>query len=404
LPSAVPAAAPVPAPIPQAPEGIPEGDVASANALVAKLNASAPLGEADLATAQDLLARHSGDDRVAALCEAVLVAGAAQRRAVRDLAGAAALLRRAAAGHPRGLGARSHLLAVLTEGADWPGAEAVARELVERDPNEASWRYGLGYSLFRQDRNREAQESLEQALALRDDEATRTLLARLRKGERDEAGMSHQQLAHFNVRYDGDAHEDVGREVLRGLERHFSTLVRALDHQPTAPIPVILFSKQQYFDASGAPAWSGGAYDALDGRIRIPIGGLGAALAAEVDSTLLHEVTHAFVWDMSRGTAPRELHEGLAQYMEGKRLASQPPELLRELAAGRVSGVRGFYLSALGLAEHLIDARGMGGVRELLRALAETGDVDEAFRRVHGQDRATTVRLAGEQLRRRYGG
>jgi len=38
---------------------------------------------------------------------------------------------------------------------------------------------------------------------------------------------------------------------------------------------------------------------------------------SELDRTLLHELTHVFVADMTRGLAPRELQEGLAQLVEG---------------------------------------------------------------------------------------
>ena len=46
--------------------------------------------------------------------------------------------------------------------------------------------------------------------------------------------MTEQQLAHFHVRYDGAAHEGVGREILRVLERHYATLSGTLDHQPAS--------------------------------------------------------------------------------------------------------------------------------------------------------------------------
>ena len=72
-------------------------------------------------------------------------------------------------------------------------------------------------------------------------------------------------------------------------------------------IPVILFTREGYYDASGAPAWSGGVYDGIDGRIRIPIGGLTASLTPDMDETLIHELTHAFVADRTRGVAPREV-------------------------------------------------------------------------------------------------
>jgi hypothetical protein len=216
--------------------------------------------------------------------------------------------------------------------------------------------------------------------------------------------MTEQRLSHFHVRYDGGAHEDVGRGVLRALEKDYATLSRALDHEPANPIPVILFSQQAYFDASGAPAWSGGVFDQMDGRIRIPIGGLTESMTERMDEVLIHELTHAFIHDRTRGIAPREVHEGLAQYMEGKRaLNDASPQYLSALADGRVGGVSAFYLAALSYVEHLIALRGMGGMNELLRAMGETGSVDEAFQRVHGSTYSESRKAWAQHLRRQYG-
>ena len=197
------------------------------------------------------------------------------------------------------------------------------------------------------------------------------------------------------MRYDGEAHEDVGREILRVLERHYATLRIAFDHEPAAPIPVILFSTRSYYDATGAPAWSGGEYDHYDGRIRIPIGGLGASLTPDLDATLLHEVTHAFVTDRSAGLAPHEIQEGLAQWTEGKRSASTLGDRgLRALADGRIQGVTGFYLASLVLVEDLVAERGRSGINDLLSAMARTGSVDAAFQQVYGRHvRGRAVRL-----------
>jgi hypothetical protein len=167
---------------------------------------------------------------------------------------------------------------------------------------------------------------------------------------------------------------------------------------------VILFSRDQYYTASGAPAWSGGVFDGMDGRIRIPIGGLTASLTPEMDGTLIHELTHAFVHDMGRGLATRELHEGFAQYMEGKRIASRfSAEELRLIADGRAGGVAGFYAEALAFVEYLIATRGVGGMVEVLKAMAQKGDVNAAFQQVHGNDYAGTQRAWRERLKQQYG-
>jgi len=71
-----------------------------------------------------------------------------------------------------------------------------------------------------------------------------------RRGVLGQGRNAHEQR---NVR---EAHEAVGREILRVLDRHYATLVRTFGHQPAAPIPVILLSSQSYYDATGAPFWS----------------------------------------------------------------------------------------------------------------------------------------------------
>ncbi|HYN03282.1 MAG TPA: tetratricopeptide repeat protein, partial [Vicinamibacteria bacterium] len=296
------------------------------------------------------------------------------------------------------------LLALRLETSDWASAESAARDLLARAPSDAEAARGLAYALVRQDRSREAIDLLGGFLDRDPDPETRALLERFQRDQGSETSLDEARLAHFHVRYDGDAHEDVGREVLRVLDRHYATLVRTFSHQPAAPIPVILLSRQSYYDSTGAPAWSGGQYDGFDGRVRLPIGGLTASLTAELDDTLLHELTHAFVADLSRGVAPREVHEGLAQLMEGKRFQTLLGEQgSRALADGRLRGVSAFYLSALGLVEDLVGQRGQGGINEVLRAMAETGSSDEAFRRVYGKGLEGLQQDWATRLRQRYG-
>jgi Flp pilus assembly protein TadD len=373
--------------------------------LTARVNSRQPVLPQDVQAAEMLLASHPEERALRDLLLAVLLHAAAQERQRSDFAAAAGHLERAAAVQPANMTVWLWLLGVRLEAGDWAGAETAARSALALDSRNAEALTGLGWALFRQDRNREAAEALQAALEVRADPTARALLARIRKGQSDEAGMTEQQLAHFHVRYNGAEHQDVGREILRALERHYATLVTTLDHQPASAIPVILFSSEAYYDASGAPSWSGGVYDGLDGRIRIPIGGLTASLTPEMDGTLIHELTHAFVADRTRGIAPREIHEGLAQYMEGKRIESMlEADGLRALASGRLRGVGGFYLNALSLVEYLIARRGLGGINDLLKQMGESGSVEEAFRRVHGQGFQATVQAWQQRLREQYGG
>lgn len=356
----------------------------------------------DISVAEQLFSRHPEELR--GLLEATLLNVADGERRRRRFADAAALLERAVTVETERARPALLLMATLTEAGDWTGAEAAARTALAREPRNADAWQGLGYALVRQDRNKEAAEALRTALDIRPDSTSQALLDRVSKGMADERGMTEQQLSHFHVRYDGEAHDDVGREILRALERHYATLVSALDHQPEATIPVILFSRETYNSASGAPAWSGGVYDSLDGRIRVPIQGLTRSLTPGMDRTLLHELTHAFVADRTRGVAPRDIQEGLAQYMEGERVTARlTPEQLTLLADGRAGGVMGFYLYALSFVEYLVANRGMGGINDLLRVMGETGSVDEAFRQVHGQDHKGTRRAWFERLHQQFG-
>jgi hypothetical protein len=255
---------------------------------------------------------------------------------------------------------------------------------------------------MRQDRTREAAELLAAFLEAHPDGETRAMLARIQREQAPEQRFEEAKLAHFHVRFDGEAHEEVGREILRALERHYATLVRTFDYQPSQPVPVILLSRDSYYTATGAPAWSGGQYDSFDGRVRIPIGGLTASLAPDLDQTLVHELTHSFVNDLSRGAAPREVHEGLAQYMEGQRIDELGSETRRALADGRMRNVSGFYFGALWLVEDLMAQRGQGGMNDLLRAMSTTG-VDDAFRTVYGRDFSSMQRQSREKLKQRHG-
>lgn len=391
-------------PITFQPEAVPAADRAEAESIVRRLSGTVNVSASDVQAAEQLFARYPQEQPVRQLLERVLLTAAASESRSKRLSPAASLLRRATEVQPASLNPWVALGQVLLEQGDWTGAEAAARGALGLSPRSFEALQVLGYALLRQDRNREAEDALRAALDVKRDSGTQAMLDRIRKGLADERGMAERQLAHFHVRYDGDAHEDVGREILSALERHYATLAVTLGYQPETTIPVILFSRQGYYDASGAPTWSGGAFDTTDGRIRIPIGGLTSRLTPDMDQTLIHELTHAFVADLSRGRAPRDVHEGLAQYLEGRRLGETLTDAqITALADGRVVGVTGFYLAALGYVEHLIALRGMGGMVELLRAMGETGNVDKAFQQVHGQDQRATRQAWAQRLRMQYG-
>lgn len=332
--------------------------------------------QADLDVAERLLGRHGPD----LPGFPGFVAGLYLRGARADLAGgrperARGRAQRAADLAPERPEPWRALAALELDAGLWSEAEASARRALERGDGGA--RLPLGWALYRQHRDAEAVQVLEEHLATADDAEARTLLARLRRQQREEAGMAERRGGRFHLRFEGEAVAGVGEAILRILERHRATLAATFFHEPEAPIPVILYSREAYHDATGAPRWSGGAFDTIDGRVKVPVAGLGPELPAELDAVLMHELTHAFVTDLSKGVCPRDLHEGLAQYMSGERSDARTAALVER------GGVVGFYAGALSFVEHLVARRGVGGLRALLEAMAETRSEAAAFERVY---------------------
>jgi len=376
-------------------------DQRTASRLAALLDSRGRVSDADIAAGEDLLSRY---EAARTMVEALLVTAASQARDARQYAQAEGYLHRASGVAPGSLHPPQGLLAVYLDTGDWAAAERAARDSLALGSTDPSTVRGLAFALLRQDRSAEARELLEDLLERHPDPEARALLERLQRDVAPEGGLQEQRLAHFHVRYDGDAHQEVGRAVLGVLDRHYATLVRTFDHEPRAPIPVILLTRQGYEQATGAPGWSGGLYDSFDGRVRIPVGGLTASLTPELDGVVLHELTHAFVAERSGGLAPREIQEGLAQLQEGKTAEGLVGASgMRALADGRLRGVAGFYVGALSLVEHLMGQRGQGGINDLLDAMAETGNLDQAFDRVYGRDWAGVKREWQTWLRQRHG-
>ncbi|MGE5278112.1 MAG: peptidase MA family metallohydrolase, partial [Acidobacteriota bacterium] len=121
---------------------------------------------------------------------------------------------------------------------------------------------------------------------------------------------------------------------------------------------------------------------------------------------LAHELAHALVRKASGDRAPGWLHEGLAQWAEGKRLVvgdfreifagGHKPASLSQMEGNLAhkadrGAARANYGQALGLVEYLIQHRGTGSVVCLLRDLSEGLSIEEALRRETGLTAAELV-------------
>jgi len=382
---------------------VPDADRGRAEDLVRRLASPASMTALDVQAAEQLLASHDGERGLRDLLEAVLLNAAARHRRQHEYPQAIAYLERGRQVAPSSMRPPLARADLALEMEDWPGAESAARAALAVDPRSfEAWR-ALGFALMREDRNREAMDALRSALDIRQDSQVRGLLERIEQTVADEHGMAERHLAHFNVRYDGEAHEAVGRDVLRALERDYATLASVLDFEPANTIPVILFTRDEYDHVGGGPQYLGD-YDGLDGRIRMPVAGVNG-LSPAMEKTLLHELSHAFVADRTRGTAQRfPLQEGLAQYLEGKRTETLlDPRWVTALADGRIGGEMGAYLASLSFVEYLMAQRGQGGMNELLKSAGESGNMDEAFRQVYGVPVEGAIKAWSDRMRLQHG-
>jgi hypothetical protein len=117
-----------------------------------------------------------------------------------------------------------------------------------------------------------------------------------------------------------------------------------------------------------------------------------ATPTGDVERLVLHEYAHAAIHDLTRGRAPRWLHEGLAQVLEGR----PPDPMLRVPGSPSLAGIetlatdpdplraRAGYDLALWVVSDLMDRGGMGPVRELLVRLGAGASVEDALARVYG--------------------
>jgi tetratricopeptide (TPR) repeat protein len=240
-------------------------------------------------------------------------------------------------------------------------------------------------------------EAWQNSLALRESPEVRAALERALRESRVEGNLDERRLAHFIVKYEGDTMEDTGRLVLGSLERSYAAIKSMLGFEPAERVVVILLTRQDYA-ALGGPYWSAGRFD---GKVRVPVRGL-THLDSHIESTLRHELTHAFIYARAGEGCPRWLQEGMAEYSEGvrssqfgRRLAEKLEEddaLLYCLATNNYCDVNYFYPAATSLVEYLLAQRGMGGVRDLLSDLGRGNDIDRALQARIGRNQMELLR------------
>jgi hypothetical protein len=354
--------------------------------------------DSHLRQAEELYARNPGFASTREALHGLLVLGARQTHERGRPLEAVRYLVRATELWPETAGVWLHLSQYHGQRAAWRDAEGVARRGLNACPDEAPLHVALATALMQQGRDDEAADVLRRFLALRQNPAARGMLASLERELASSGGLARLASAHFSVRFEGQPDHALGKALLQTLEEKHEMLSRILDFEPDGEIQVTLYPKEAFRSVSTAPGWAGGYYSHHDGRIRIGTRDLTAGFVPlDLERTLTHEVTHAFVFFRTRGVAPRDINEGLAQYLSGARLGYRLDVKRTAAPDGRMK-VSDFYDAALSFVEFLLDRYRQASMNELLLTMGKTGDVDQAFRRAYGLTYAETRREWIKQL------
>lgn len=194
----------------------------------------------------------------------------------------------------------------------------------------------------------------------------------------------------FVIFSDAEIPKEIVERAAEELEKAYRAQAEFFQTDLPVSQPVILYAGRAYFALASVPDWVSGVFD---GKIRVCLEAA-REWSPEVSGVLAHELAHALIRRASRDHAPGWLHEGLAQWWEGRRLTRRDlreifsrrrpaslPELEGQLAArqSRVAA-RVHYAEALGLVEFLIAERGEGSISCLVHGLAEGLTPEDALR------------------------
>lgn len=273
----------------------------------------------------------------------------------------------------------------------------------------------LGYAQFASDHTKEAVVSWKRSIELRPDSRVQQLLAKAQREQTAESDFSQGESSHFVLHYEGRQTSDALRtQILAALESDYDDLVRDLGSPPRDNILVTLYTEQAFFDVTHAPTWSGAIND---GKLRIPVNGL-SSMTPELAHVLKHELAHSFITQLSGGRCPIWLHEGVAQFLEPKSLASDGHQLsllfksqqeipLNALEGSfmNFSGVQAYvaYSESLAAVSYISDTYGMSDIQRILERLSQGNSTEAALRATIHSDYGQLESDLGRYLAERYG-
>lgn len=300
--------------------------------------------------------------------------------------------------NPQSPAVLNYYAAVLVRTGNTQDAISNAERAAAIAPDSADTWAVLGYAQFSANHLADAIQSWKKSLALRFDPSLQKMIERAQRQNSVESSYSERETGHFVLRFEGKQSSEAFREqLLAALESDYQDLSREFESEPRASIQVVLYTNQAFFDVTRAPTWMGALYD---GTLRIPLQGIDSVTPG-LARVLRHELTHAFIAQITSGRCPDWLNEGTAQLLEPQVLGNRVTGLVQlyrgehdlplntlEHGFSSFSGAeaRLAYDESLAAAQYLRDRYGMNDIVRLMRQIGQGDSVESSLRSVIHSD------------------
>lgn len=255
----------------------------------------------------------------------------------------------------------------------------------ERDPtNLHVWVQAADYAWSVQ-RLDKAVAFLEKARAIAPEDRNVRVLEQRVQAARAEESHKTEISEHFILSADAaQIAREGAHQVLYELEQAYAEVGYKLSVYPKNKIAVVFYPLKDFHSHWKLPNRVDGYYD---GKLRIPYSSEGLPEAV-LKPIVRHELAHAFIGSISPRPAPRWLNEGIAQWVEGRKLDMKAKDALvihqitrRLPSVEQIDSAFGeqnnpfnntqitlAYMKSLTLVEYLIEQGGIWKVMQLIQS------------------------------------